>query len=259
MLELKRWMGARQVYDRFQESGFGLIHYVASVASELCGGAFTPDEFLSEQAGRADTFIGRLFQERHDPVDWGPLRQRLQTLLAGLSSEESREKFALPLYRFQRDESQTATDDFQVVRKVHIRDYAEHLAKRSGYVLRRGGKAPLNRLMVKTFGDWGLCTFFFVDVGGLDRSEPNRAELTFMIGIGLDRGVGSVLNLRELAGPITHYASLIKPHDVRKPPPLRDAEEVSRFAKHAVRAQLCFAELLMTDLAENWRASSAGA
>jgi hypothetical protein len=254
MLELRRWTGAGQLYDRFREAGFGLIHYFAELASELCNGSFAPEELLAEQAGQAEAFVYNLFQKSHGPVGHGPLRRRLQNVLAELSPENSRERFSLPLHRFVAAESQAETDDFRITRKVHIRDYAEQLAKGGGYFLRKSGEAPLTRLMVRAYGEWGLYLAFWVDVGGRDRSEPVSAELTFIIGIGMDRGVGSALDLRALAPPIVHYRNLIRPYDPQKLPPPRNAEEISQFAKRAVRAQLRFVELLMADLAENWRA-----
>jgi hypothetical protein len=106
--------------------------------------------------------------------------------------------------------------------------------------------------MIKSFGEWGLYGAFGFEVGGIDRSRPLSADLSFDVGVGQERRMESALGLGIVAEALLFYRSFVKPRDFTKLPPPPDSETESRVAKHAIKAQLCFFNLLMEDLAETW-------
>lgn len=246
MLQLRTWTGWRRIVAQFEASGYGLIGNFSRIASDVCGGRFTADAFQTEQCEQGERYVNHLFGERLPPTQ-GELRGQLQQALAGLSEAERLARFRRELYSLRQAEISIPDDGFEIVKRKDVQGYLDLAGPQMGFAVEKRLGA---RRVSKTFGGW-LRGIAAVDVDGPERSPLSVAALTFQIElVEISPTITEVVALGDVAEAVLFYQLVAPPRNLREPPPQTlDFSAISKMAKHGVRAQLRFFDLLATDLA----------
>lgn len=251
MLQLEAWTGWRRIVAQFEDAGYGLIGHFSRLASELCDGRFTAEAFQTEQCEQGEKYVNQLFGERL-PTIQGKFRAQLQQVAARLQEADRLARFERPLYFFREAEMSIPDDGIEIAKQKDAQRYLDLVAPELGFTVRKrlGG-----RTVCKTYGGW-LRGIAAVSTDRIQRFSLSVVDLALRIElIDTTPVITEVVAPGEVAEALLFYQLVPPPRNLREPPPQTpDSRAISNMAKHGVRAQLHFFDLLMNDLAENSRA-----
>lgn len=220
-VDLTRWDNPRALREAFRTEGFGVIEVHGSVASELCEGAFSPEQFLHESDRRAVFWMKTHLTPRDRTLLPYPdeLDRRVSEAVQGRSHRQHAARHLAKIEQQKIEEAHQVLPKIELasLAKKDIGMYLDLVCDLNGFQRSRSRFRPYKYLYWKPVEGTNLIGFFGWDRGGRFDSyqrgmPPSIPSLeTYLQAGGMDEhGMGvPLVHLASSMGQYLHSAGAI--------------------------------------------------
>jgi len=250
MKALTQWTGVQHLRIKFRAEGFGVPDLYATLASQICNGAFTPTDFIEESDARAVFYVASGFSLRALFLKRGPsppfdlFDEACRRI--GRANEYRMLFSELEHQKVKEATARVLSENFSL-RKPALRGFAEQVGKPRGFVRTKMHSAHFSTVCLKTTQS-GVFGYFVFSKGG---SHLDSIGMQFFVGMGDPNGSCFEVVPEVIVAGMQHYDLLIgaDPDNVASRP--RPGEETAQIAQIGIAALVVFFDLFVTSLAES--------